>query len=777
MSSSLITVQLRSGSSCWVNLKEPPLTSPRLKLTEQAFARTQSEDIMAAGATLLLLSALLGITQGFYGDSISFMPPKKTSDGAFEMTFYYRQNGKKNCAGQHSYKCETGLCKGFDRGKVHENDQDSTGQGKWCLSEERTTVTFSTSKPTITLSESGCCWVSNVNGIKQWQADAKLNLGTRSDTRSFNNCPVTTTVSSLRVAQNCFSSIPLLAYDPDRDNVRCRFPTDAVVTSTISLDKTTCTLSSTGQLDVGVHVFEVILEDFPTKSINLIYADGTSVVWDSSDTTSSPLCSIKLQFSLEVLSPVPSCEAGHVLPKFLTKTPSHGEVLHANVGQKFQLSAQAQAHHSGIYDFQVSGPQNMVKEFKDETLGKAEVTLSWTPEENDVYRFVPVCFTAETNEIQSEMRCVVIIVSEAPLYQGNAHVTCAPTKMTVSLEKASIPNIDENFLQLNDPSCPLTSNSTHITATVEFRSCGTKVEDKGDYIYFTNKIISFVLPTEVIIRRTTVDFDFKCKFPTHVAISSVYNVMSDYIFSESSFSSFTSTFDVYTDNKFTEKVKETDYPVKIKMLEKIYMGIQAITTLQNMELFVESCKATPDDNPENTVFYDLIKHGCRTDETFKTYSSDKTTFNFEVQAFKFSGNQEQVYVTCSVILCETGNSFSRCAQGCLQNPSRRRRALSRDTDSQYITQGPFQFVRDPVSSTAQNTFNDVLMEKRDSPKATVTSPDTKSSPGSWEIHTNVSTVGSASAFLVALVMVAVVVGYFIRKRKADDRKSLLFSVE
>ncbi|KAM7424730.1 hypothetical protein PAMA_000877 [Pampus argenteus] len=673
---------------------------------------------MAAGATLLLLSALLGITQGFYGDSVTFMSPKKTSGGAFEMTFYYRQYGKKNCAGQHSYKCETGLCKGFDRGKVHQNDQDTKGQGNWCLSEERTTVTFSTSKPTITLSESGCCWVSNVNGVKQWKADAQLNLGTRSDTRTSNNCPVTTSVSSLRVAQNCFSPIALLAYDPDLDKVRCRFPTDAVVTSTISLDKTTCTLSSTGQLDVGVHVFEVILEDFPTKSINLNYADGTSVLWDSSDTTSSPLCSIKLQFSLEVLSPVPNCEAGHVLPMFLSNTPSHGEVLHANVGQKFQMTVQAQAHHSGIYDFQVSGPQNMVKEFKDQTLGKAEVTLSWTPEESDLYRFVPVCFTAETNDIQSAMRCVVIIVAQASLFQGDAHVTCAPSKMTVSFEKASIINLDENFLQLNDPSCPLTSNVTHIIATVPYSSCGTKVEDKGDFIYFTNTIASFVLPTEVIIRRSTVNLSFNCRIPTHIAISSVYEVQSDYIYSDSSFTAFSYSFNIYTDSKFTEKVKETAYPVQVKMLDKIYMGIQAITNLQNVELFIEWCKATPDSNPENTLSYDLIKYGCRSDETFKTYSSDKTAVNFEVQAFKFSGNQDQVYITCSVILCQTGNSFSRCAQGCLPTPSRRRRELSRDTDSQQITQGPFQLVNEYVPSTAENTFNKVLIENRDSPKAT-----------------------------------------------------------
>ncbi|CAG5849767.1 unnamed protein product [Menidia menidia] len=53
----------------------------------------------------------------------------------------------------------------------------------------------------------------------------------------------------------------------------------------------------------------------------------------------------------------------------------------------------------------------------------------------------------------------------------------------------------------------------------------------------------------------------------------------------------------------------------------------------------------------------------------------------------------QVYITCSVILCDPESPFSRCAQGCLKDPScRRRRELSLETGGHSITQGPLQFV-------------------------------------------------------------------------------------
>jgi len=55
-------------------------------------------------------------------------------------------------------------------------------------------------------------------------------------------------------------------------------------------------------------------------------------------------------------------------------------------------------------------------------------------------------------------------------------VTCSPNKMVVALEKASMPGIDENFLQLLDSSCSLTANATHIVVVTSFTACGTKLQ-------------------------------------------------------------------------------------------------------------------------------------------------------------------------------------------------------------------------------------------------------------------------------------------------------------
>lgn len=95
-----------------------------------------------------------------------------------------------------------------------------------------------------------------------------------------------------------------------------------------------------------------------------------------------------------------------------------------------------------------------------------------------------------------------------------------------------------------------------------------------------------------------------------MSISSFYNLhKSDYIFTESSFGSFSFSFDIFRDSGFTDKVDPSSYPVEIKLLETIYMGIQAQSQMPNVKLFVESCKGTPDDDSNNPISYNLVNNG------------------------------------------------------------------------------------------------------------------------------------------------------------------------
>ncbi|XP_077419318.1 uncharacterized protein LOC144050161 isoform X2 [Vanacampus margaritifer] len=752
---------------------------------------------MAAGVILLMLLAILGSTsaEDFHGDSISFLKPHKEPDGSIKVAFHYRRNGRNNCVHPSTFTCEA--CTSVVNSIVTQTDWDNTGKSRWCQLDRLTMVNVLMNMSHISLSNTGCCWATNNDIRTNWTTHAHLDLRTRSDTEALNNCPVTTTVSSLRVPQNCFSNIHLLAYDPDGDHVKCHLSADAAVHN-ITLNENTCTLEKTGHVSVGVYVFELMLEDFPTKNISLSDANGTWTYWENSDENAVPLCKLKLQFLLEILPSLPNCELGHVQPKFLDPTPKHGYVLHATVGEKLVLHAKAQAHHATIDDFQVSGPHTMKKQFSDGEHGKAEFTITWTPQRSDAYRVVPVCFTAETNESQSEMRCVVVMVSKPTPFHGK--MTCTANQMMVAIEIWTLPDVDVNYLSLNEPSCLVTHNATHIIGSTLFSNCGTTIEDEEKYIFFRNQIQTLRDPLKIVSRGKTVKIEFSCQFPKTATISSNYNVeKSDYIFSDSRFDSFSYSFDVYTDGKFTSKVQPSAYPVQVEFLQNIYLGLKAESKLANVSLFLDSCRATPDDNPDNADFYDLVKDGCVTDPSLRVETVDKLSYHLEFQAFRFDGDNDQVYITCTVLMCEVNDPVSRCAMGCLNEQfRRRRRAVGVQTSIQSLTQGPFQFVNEAVPSGAvhhsnsqmkiadaeriqadvRNNTNVVdVMEKSDAPMPV--SGDTKLSGRRMEIKemlsTNFSTMVFGSVCALFVVVSAVVVTYYARKSKGDDQKPLLIS--
>lgn len=56
-----------------------------------------------------------------------------------------------------------------------------------------------------------------------------------------------------------------------------------------------------------------------------------------------------------------------------------------------------------------------------------------------------------------------------------AELTCENTEMTLVLPVSSLTNINLDELQLNNPTCPVTYNDTHLTARISLDGCGTKI--------------------------------------------------------------------------------------------------------------------------------------------------------------------------------------------------------------------------------------------------------------------------------------------------------------
>ncbi|XP_056382551.1 uncharacterized protein LOC130276750 [Hyla sarda] len=436
--------------------------------------------------------------------------------------------------------------------------------------------------------------------------------------------------------------------------------------------------------------YETTEWDFYPTSDSYIYMDSLS--------------RISLQFLVEVTSAAPSCTLGNYRPKFISPTPHQGEKLLTNVGSVFQLHLSAQAAYTSVSDFKVSGPPGMTKSFTSKSRSTTKsMVVEWTPSKNNVGDHVPVCFIAETsNGYQSEMRCVIVVVGPSSL--DNIELICHENTMTLIAAKSSDHELYENQFRLNDPKCLVSFNSTHLIASVAYNTCGTETEETEHDIVFKNQATSFSNRFSVITRKHGVSIPFNCSFPKKNRVSASFLAhKSDYVFAEAGFGNFTYKFQFYTDDRFAEV--ETQYPLEVTLKELLYMEIQVSSSVPNVQLFVESCKATPHDNPNDPTFYDIIQNGCISDETLVVFSSTRTQYRFGMEAFAFMGNYDEVYLSCTVILCKFGAPGTRCIKQCipksLGDSNRHRRSVDSESQQHFISQGPLKMKRQSPSNAGE----------------------------------------------------------------------------
>ncbi|GLD73381.1 uncharacterized protein AKAME5_002470600 [Lates japonicus] len=419
-------------------------------------------------------------------------------------------------------------------------------------------------------------------------------------------------------------------------------------------------------------------------------------------------------FNMTVFDPdvdghsAPSCLDGDYFPVFLSPTPVNGANLPAFVNQTLEIKVRSKAQYTTIYDLIVSGPTGISKE----RTSTGEYIIKWKPTENELNEHFPICFVSEARDgywriYQSELRCVI-----ADVGHHEAIVTCNETTIKVEVEKSYLIRRNEDNLHLNDftnPACNLTrlSNTTHLVAVMSLNNCGTLVEEDDDNIIFKNEITS-ADTTQIISRQHDVEITFQCAYPKRTNLTLGFTHKNPYAFTEKGFGAFTFDFEFFESQRFRKQVDASTYPVEVYLKQMIFMQIRATTSIPNTELFVESCRATPYDNPNSRISYTIIQNGCVKDKTVQIYPSSKSQFRFGMEAFEFIGAHEQVYITCSVILCETGIPGTRCSQGCIQSNSgnhRSKREAEAQTSRHSISQGPLHLAKVSDSQVSGPSLN------------------------------------------------------------------------
>ncbi|XP_045897912.1 ZP domain-containing protein-like [Micropterus dolomieu] len=312
------------------------------------------------------------------------------------------------------------------------------------------------------------------------------------------------------------------------------------------------------------------------------------------------------------------------------------------------------------------------------------------------------------------MRCVLVDIGTT---QVVANVICSQSTMTVEVEKSSFSGLNEDHLRLSDPTnaaCSLRthSNSTHIIAVIPLNACGTQIEEDDDNLIFKNEITTIDNTEDLITRKQLLEVHFFCQYPKRVNVTLGYTKHRKSVTVwEKGVGMLTYRFEFFPDNQFQTMIDPNSYPVEFDVGSRIYMQIDATSSVNTTELFVESCSAAPYDNPNYRPIYSIIENGCKVDSTVEIYSSTHDRqFRIGMEAFKFRGLHDQMYISCSVLMCEVGDPNSRCSQGCInstspdsQHHNHQKREAATQSLRHLVSQGPLRFRR-----SAENTGSRVI---------------------------------------------------------------------
>ncbi|KAH0623685.1 hypothetical protein JD844_006732 [Phrynosoma platyrhinos] len=141
-----------------------------------------------------------------------------------------------------------------------------------------------------------------------------------------------------------------------------------------------------------------------------------------------------------------------------------------------------------------------------------------------------------------------------------------------------------------------------------------------------------------------------------------------------------------------------DTPYIVSLGQNLYLQMYLHSSDSNLQLFLDTCKASPYYYDFTTLTYPIIQNGCIKDETYVTYRSpDRKILRFSFQVFDFIRRYPSVYLQCKVVVCRAYDYNSRCYQGCV-NVSRSKRDTSSHEEKVDVIIGPIELQQNGIQS-------------------------------------------------------------------------------
>ncbi|XP_019632678.1 PREDICTED: deleted in malignant brain tumors 1 protein-like [Branchiostoma belcheri] len=190
-------------------------------------------------------------------------------------------------------------------------------------------------------------------------------------------------------------------------------------------------------------------------------------------------------------------------------------------------------------------------------------------------------------------------------------VTCTSNYIRVSFPRPP-DNSVQLYIHLAAPPCSANQNSTHIYIDAPLTACGTTRQDTEDDIIYRNTLTIYVNTSAIITRHRLAKIGVECHLPRRKTVTVKLDPQNSSVFRSHIVGRGTGEFiismELYLSNNFRSSVLV--YPLSAEVGQMLYVQLKVTSGDSNLQLFVDSCMATPTEQPDDSnVLYHLIRDG------------------------------------------------------------------------------------------------------------------------------------------------------------------------
>lgn len=136
------------------------------------------------------------------------------------------------------------------------------------------------------------------------------------------------------------------------------------------------------------------------------------------------------------------------------------------------------------------------------------------------------------------------------------------------------------------------------------------MQEDAENLIFRNEITTVDRNTDLITRKHLLEVEFYCQYRKRENMTLGFTAhRSNVTVMERGLGTFTYQFEFYPDNQFRSMIDPSLYPLEYDIGNTIFMQIEATSSVNNTQLFVESCRASPYDIPNYQQTYAIIENG------------------------------------------------------------------------------------------------------------------------------------------------------------------------